>query len=216
MGRGKGRKKRRSRKRKGKKRNTLDRVDINIIHSNIDGYTSKKESVDSMANNMLPDVITLNETLLTGKHTIKQKNYMSFCKNRDDLKEGGGVATLIAEYLRPDTVKVSEGKDGDEYVITRLEHVIPAVNVINVYGNIESRAGGKDNILERWMRLMKKVKAIKERGEGILIIGDMNRHIGCGQYGVAGNNYKGLSWRQADKRVIANRRVCVAKRTESG
>ena len=37
---------------------------------------------------------------------------------------------------------------------------------------------------------MKEVKAIQERGEGILMIGDMNRHIGCGEYGVAGNSYE--------------------------
>ena len=57
-------------------------------------------------------------------------------------------------------------------------------------GEIESRAGGKDKILEKWTRLMNDVKEIKERGEGILIIGDMNRHIGCGNYGVPGNSYE--------------------------
>ena len=100
---------------------------------------------------------------------------MSFCKNRDDNKEGGGVATLVAEHLRPNTVKVGEGKEGDEYVITRLDHVTPAVNIVNIYGDVESRAGGKDKILEKWTRLMKDVKEIKDRGEGILLIGDMNR-----------------------------------------
>ena len=45
---------------------------------------------------MQPDVITLNETLLTGKRSIKKKNYICFSKNRDDNKEGGGVAKLVA------------------------------------------------------------------------------------------------------------------------
>ena len=158
--------------------------------SNIDGFTSKKESLDDITDTILPDVVTLNETLLTGKRAIKKKKYMSFCKNRDDSKEGGGVATLVADYLRPDTVKVGEGTEGDEYVIVRLGHVIPAVNIVNIYGDIESRAGGKDKILEKWIRLRKAVKEIKERGEGIVLIGDMNRHIGCGQYGVTGNSYE--------------------------
>ena len=89
--------------------------------------------------------------------------YMSFSKNRDDSKEGGGVATLVADYLRPDTVKVGEGTEGDEYVIVRLGHVIPAVNIVNIYEDIESRAGGNYNILEKWMRLRKAVKEIKTR-----------------------------------------------------
>ena len=66
-----------------------DKIEISIVHSNIDGYTSKKESVDKIADTVKPDVITLNETLLTGKRTIQNKNYMSFCKSRDDHKEGG-------------------------------------------------------------------------------------------------------------------------------
>ena len=46
-----------------------------------------------------------------------------------DYKEGEGGATIVADYLRPDTLKVGEGSEGDEYVIVRLGHVIPAVSL---------------------------------------------------------------------------------------
>ena len=55
-----------------------DKIEINIVHSNIDGYTSKKESVDKIADTVKPDVITLNETLLTGKRTIQNKKLYVF------------------------------------------------------------------------------------------------------------------------------------------
>ena len=57
-----------------------DKIEISIVHSNIDGYTSKKESVDKIADTVKPDVITLNETLLTGKRTIKRKTICLFVK----------------------------------------------------------------------------------------------------------------------------------------
>ena len=52
--------------------NKSDKIEIGIVHRNVDGYTSKKESIDSMADSVQPDVITLNETLLTGKRSIKK------------------------------------------------------------------------------------------------------------------------------------------------
>ena len=59
--------------------------------------------------------------------------YFSFSKNR--VKAKGGVASVIANHLRPHTVKVSEGKEmEDEYIIVRLDNVVPAVNIINIYG----------------------------------------------------------------------------------
>ena len=71
------------------------------------------------------------------------KNYFSFAKNR--IKAKGGVATVLANYLRPNTVKVAEGKDdSDEYIIVRLDHVVPAVNIVNVYGSQECRTSKEE------------------------------------------------------------------------
>ena len=123
---------------------------------------------------------------------------MVFCKNRqtnvnenkqEEKKEGagagGGVATLIAKHLQNNTVKAGEGSEGDEYIITRLNHVRPAINIINIYGENEKRAGDK-KILESWTRLNKDLDEIKERGELTLLMGDMNRAVGCDEYGVRG------------------------------
>jgi hypothetical protein len=43
----------------------------------------------------------------------------------------GGVANVIANHLKQNTVKVAEGREGDEYIITRLDHVV------NIYGQQE-------------------------------------------------------------------------------
>ena len=48
-----------------------------IIHSNMDGYKSKKESVDEIASTEKPDIMTLIDTNLKGKLKVKVPGYFS-------------------------------------------------------------------------------------------------------------------------------------------
>ena len=74
-------------------------------------------------------------------------------------------------------LKAGEGSDTDEYLITRLSKFSPPLNIINVYEKVESRCT-KDEIEERWCRLVAEVRKIENRKESFLLIGDMNRHLG--------------------------------------
>ena len=78
-------------------------------------------------------------------------------------------------------------------MLTRLENVEPALNIFNIYGQIEGRAGGVDKILESWGRIKKELALIEARGEAVLILGDLNRAVGAGELGVAGNK-PGISY----------------------
>ena len=122
-------------------------VNLKIIHSNTDGYTSKKDSINEIADNEKPDVITLNDTNLKGKLKVKVPNYFSFNKNREKFK--GGVATVIANHLKHNTMKVVDGREGDEYNITRFDHTNPAINILNIYGSQEARTNN-DEIEKSW------------------------------------------------------------------
>ena len=93
--------KRRAYRRSGNKRNKL--TTLKILHSNIDGYISKNESVNEIIQQVNHDVFPLNETALKGRRKIDTSGYISFEKNR--LNNKGGVATSIAEYLKKNTVK---------------------------------------------------------------------------------------------------------------
>ena len=84
-------------------------------------------------------------------------------------------------------MKVKEGEDDDEFLITRLNHVVPALNIVNVYGGIENRMS-KQEVLESWTRLKKEIRDIQERQEGLVLIGDLNRAVGDGDLGVEGNH----------------------------
>ena len=68
--------------RRGNNNPNKKNIDLKIIHSNIDGYNSKKESVNEIAATEKPDIITLNDTNLKGRLKVKVPNYFSYNKNR--------------------------------------------------------------------------------------------------------------------------------------
>ena len=143
--------------------------------------------MNEIADKEKPDVITLNDTNLKGKLKVKVPGYFSFGKNREKFK--GGVATVIANHLKNNTMKVTAGQDDDEYIITRFDNTVPPVNIVNIYGQQESRTTDSE-IEKSWLRLMKDVGDIESKNESIVIIGDMNRAIGNDQYGIQGNKSK--------------------------
>ena len=121
---------------------------------------------------------------LERKLKVKVPNYFSYDKNREKYK--GGVSTIIANHVKHNTMKVTEGKEDNEYIVTRFDNTTPAINIINVYGQQEFR--NSDVELEKsWLRMMKDVKDIEERNEAVFIIGDMNRKVGNDEYGINGN-----------------------------
>ena len=173
--------------RRSKAQNKKHNVDLTIIQSNTDGYSSKKESINEIAENEKPDIMTLNNTNLKGKLKVKVPGYFSYNKNRE--KHKGGVSTVIANHLRHNSMKVTEGKEGDEYLVTRFDHTIPVINIVNIYGQQENKTDN-DEIEKSWFRLMDDIKGIEERKEAVLIIGDYNRAVRNGEHGIKGNKSK--------------------------
>ena len=99
------------------------------------------------------------------------------------------MATVVANYLKPNTVKVAEGKEGDEYIITRFDNTVPAINLINIYGEQEGRTPA-DEIEKSWLRLKSDINEIEGRNEAVIIMGDMNRAIGNDKLGIKHNKEK--------------------------
>ena len=97
------------------------------------------------------------------------------------------MCTAVKNDLKPHTVEISEGIDEDEYLVTRIDKVRPAINIINVYGGQESRME-KPEVLESWGRLKNELDEIKQRDESVIFLGDLNRAIGAGDQGVPENH----------------------------
>ena len=87
-------------------------TDVRILHSNIRGYKSKKESLDDIVIKLKPlDVICLNKTGLKGSNKVKLDGFFSLCKNRVD-KAMVVVSTSVGKELKPFTGKEMKVKKG--------------------------------------------------------------------------------------------------------
>ena len=94
---------------------------------------------------------------------------------------------MVANEYKSQALKVTEGEENDEFLITRLGHVVPAINILNVYGGIENRMT-KQEVTENWVRIKKEISKISQREEALVLIGDCNRAIGNDRLGVKGNH----------------------------
>ena len=158
------------------KKDIYTRKELEIYHLNIRGLDSKIVSLKGILKTISPDIVTLNETHYVNKRRINIEGYEPFQRNRIG-KGGGGIATLVKKCHSSDTIKIKEGVDQDEYIVTKHDNFAIPINIINVYGEAESRAS-KQEIEDRWYRIISELKSIESKGEFALLIGDMNKHVG--------------------------------------
>ena len=74
----------------------------------------------------------------------------------------GGISTSVKNQDAMHTLKVKEGIEDDEYLITRHSQFVIPINVVNIYGEQEGRMD-KDDILNRWNRIMADVVRIEAK-----------------------------------------------------
>ena len=120
-------------------------------------------------------MICLNETNLKGTSKPEVPGYYPFNRNRKG-RHGGGICTLVRDSHLADTLKVREGSNEDEIIVTRHAQFQIPLNIINIYGEQESRTS-KERLEENWDNILEIIDDIERKGEYILIQGDMNKHI---------------------------------------
>ena len=107
---------------------------------------------------------------------MKIPGYQSYSRNRRDRMSGGIVSSVLLEDSH-NCLKVSEGKDANEYILTRHSQFHPPINVLNVYGAQENRTP-VEIIKKHWDDLVEEIVKIEAKGENLILIGDLNRHVG--------------------------------------
>ena len=167
---------------KGGRNERNKRCDILLV--NMRGFKSKKESLSRILDNIKPDVVAINETQLKGKVKVEMDGYKSWTRNRVG-QGGGGVATSVALKHQDMVVGAGEGEQ-EEYLVTRMEGFSPALTIVNCYG--EQRKTGKEEVEEKWKRMLRVMEEIRARGELCLLCGDLNKHVGNDELGIPGNH----------------------------
>ena len=94
---------------------------------------------------------------------MKIPGYVSYNKNRKE-KSHGGIATSIIEGEAAECLKITEGNDNNEFLITRHAQFIPPINVINVYSEQENRTAS-DIIKEHWNEVLEEIIKLKLSGK---------------------------------------------------
>ena len=124
---------------------------------------------------MKPSLLVINETQLLGKMEVSLNPYINWSQNRTQ-KGGDGIATAVSQIFWDTAVGAGEGIEDDEYLITRIEVLEPALNVVNCYG--EQRKYKKEEVEEKWGRLRRELEDIRRRGEFCVCTGDLNKLVG--------------------------------------
>ena len=170
------RRSRRIRQKNFKNKRQSNDVVWTILHNNIRGFDSKAESLKAILAQVKPSILTLNETMLINNRKLRIDGFNCFESNRN-CRSGGGVATCVNEADRKYTIKVDGDDSVLEMVITRHSQFVTPINILNIYGAVESRLSNEE-IKDRWACLYAEVRKIEDRGELLVIIGDINAHVG--------------------------------------
>ena len=88
----------------------------------------------------------------------------------------GGVATLVKSNNSDQTIKISEGRESNEFIVTRHNEFTKPINIINIYGDNESRTP-VDVLDRKWEEILQEVSKIEARQEETIIIGDLNKPL---------------------------------------
>ena len=83
--------------------------------------------------------------------------------------------------------KFTKGQDDDEFILTKHRQFNPPINILNIYGEIESQSNVK-TVEECWNKILDIITKVEKQNEWIVVLGDMNNGIVNGVYGVKGNN----------------------------
>ena len=164
------------RRNKDRKSKVCDSDTWTIYHSNIRGYGSKCVSLTNIVSSIQPSVILLNETHFRNQKKMRIQGFNSFTRNRQN-KYMGGISTSVTNKDAKDTLKVAEGANDDEFLITRHSQFVTPINCVNIYGEQEGRSS-KEDIENRWNRIINEIVKIEAKGELVLIAGDLNKHVG--------------------------------------
>ena len=164
---------RRGYSRKNRKYKCESKFELSLVGTNAAGLNTKRESFFHLINTVKPSLITLQETKVSMRGTIKLPGYQCFEHIRTN-RRGGGLLTAAAHDLNPTLITEHEETD---ILVIQLDMPEIKIRLINAYGPQE-----QDNpliILNFWQSL--ECEICKARDEGCLIIIELDANAKVGE-----------------------------------
>ena len=167
------RKQRAGRRRGGRKRNKKTK-DVSLYYVNINGYQSKKDSLEEIIKSIQPEIVALVETKVSKNKVYKEWEPYYQCIKRNCSRGKGGIMCAFKKGTFKSALNVTS-VDDDRILTCRVEYENRTVRVIVVYGPQETDELEVRN--DFFVKLCLEVEKCKNAGEGVLIVGDFNAKI---------------------------------------
>ena len=151
---------RRRRQRLKKSKLIVNNNEWKLLHNNIRGFDSKALSLNAIVKALDPSLIFLNETHLKNNRQLQLPGYHCFTRNRI-CEDGGGIATCVRENERLHTLKLTEGDDDLEMIVTRHSQFQTPINIIN-YTVLLSQDQRMKRLMKGGTELESKLRELKE------------------------------------------------------
>ena len=187
------------------------------MYANPRGIKSKKESINSIIEEIKPDIIAFAETNLKGKNTTKIKGFKEVVY-RNPKHKVGGILLAIKETSKIGMV-VLDINQKHEQLWVKIKINSESFILGLAYGIANETVENKEEI-EEWHEQLEQ-EYTKHAEEKVMIIGDLNAHIGNDDEGIEGNlkkkNKNGRLLREFVKRqnltIINKQDKCTGKWT---
>ena len=197
-----------------KSKNTNDQ--ISIVHINIRGLKSKIRDISSLVEDIHFDIMIFSETKLCNQEKRLIQGYKSHCLNR--TTRAGGVAIYYKENM---DVKIVKKNAECETLWVKVKGRKDDLIIGGIYSPCEGNVS-KTEISNFVRELEKDFMEIKvNETNNILMLGDMNAHVGNDDQGINGNHDKiGTNgkeyrrfWRERELILCNNTEKCKGKWT---
>ena len=153
------------------------------MYANVRGLVSKKPSLKNVLEIKKPDVIIFTETHLIGKTTTTIEGYdQIITRNRKD--KGGGLLLAVKKNTDIEAM-ILNIDDNHEIMWVKLKVKNQNYIIAIVYGYSGESRVEEDEIDEWYYSLEKEISKYTE--EKVIIVGDLNAHIGNDEDGIEGN-----------------------------
>ena len=146
---------------------------MNLLSINCRSINNKKPSIKEILDSQNIDIAVCSELNINWKPP-KFKGFIAFQKK--SAKRFHGLAMYVTSHLSGSVLRIPDEDVELEVIHILIKSTIPNLNIIGCYLDVESRQD--NNSIERvWTKLVSKIEVAIGRGEGVVLMGDLNRPL---------------------------------------
>ena len=155
---------------------TKNSNNLRIYCNNIRGFSSKKQVLEKIINDLECDLLIITETHCSGTQVPKIPNFRSFHRNRE-VRAKGGLCVFVREELARECIQLWSGDAENEVIAVSFPVLEPRLIVVASYGTQQNTFG--PGVTEVHVQeIMGRIQEWVNEGARVVWAGDQNLSIG--------------------------------------